>query len=61
MGQLLTVKEAAEALGVTEAAVRSWLYQRRLPCVKLGRLTRLRRDDIEAVMAKGLPERRPYH
>jgi excisionase family DNA binding protein len=53
--RLLTVKEAATLLQVTEAAVRKWVYQRRIPCVKLGRLTRLRREEVEAVMAKGLP------
>ena len=55
MDQLLTVKEAAKTLAVTEAAIRKWLYQRRLPGVKVGRLTRVRREDVEAVIAHGLP------
>jgi excisionase family DNA binding protein len=55
--QLMTIKEAAQTLAVTEAAIRKWLYQRRLRAVKVGRLTRLRREDVEAV-AGGLPERR---
>jgi excisionase family DNA binding protein len=50
----MTIKEAAETLAVTEAAVRKWLYQRRLRPVKVGRLTRLRRVDVEAVIAHGL-------
>ena len=58
MDQLMTVREAAAALAVTEAAIRKWLYQRRLRPVKVGRLTRLRRADVQAVIAGGLPEGR---
>jgi excisionase family DNA binding protein len=50
----MTVREAAAALAVTEAAIRKWLYQRRLRAVKVGRLTRLRRADVEAVIAQSL-------
>jgi len=57
MDQLLTVKEAAQRLACTEAAIRKWLYQRRLPAVKVGRLIRLREADLEAMVARGL--RRP--
>jgi excisionase family DNA binding protein len=55
MDQLMTVKQAAEALSCSEAAIRKWIYQRRLPAVKVGRLTRLRASDLEALLAKGLP------
>jgi excisionase family DNA binding protein len=55
MEQLMTVKQAAEALSCSEAAIRKWIYQRRLPAVKVGRLTRLRVSDLEALLAKGLP------
>jgi excisionase family DNA binding protein len=40
-----------------EAAIRKWIYQRRLPAVKVGRLTRLRVSDLEALLVKGLPGR----
>jgi len=33
--RLLTVKEAAELLACSEAAVRKWIYQQRLPKVKV--------------------------
>ena len=56
MNPLLTVEEAAKLLNCTEAAVRKWLYQRRLSPVKIGRLIRLRLEDIEAVASNGLPE-----
>ena len=58
MDQLMTVKEAAETLAVTESAIRKWLYQGRLCGVKVGRLTRLRRKDVEAIVAGGLSDRR---
>ncbi len=53
MEKLLSVKETAEWLGCSEAAVRKWLYQRRLRSVKVGRLTRIRPADIEELIAKG--------
>lgn len=54
MEKLLTVKQAAELLSCSEAAIRKWLYQRRLPVVKVGRLTRLRVGDLEALVTRGL-------
>jgi excisionase family DNA binding protein len=54
MDRLLTIKEAAELLACSEAAIRKWIYQRRLPHVKVGRLTRLRQRDVEALVTKGL-------
>ena len=54
MDQLLTVKQAAQLLSCSEAAIRKWVYQRRLPAVKVGRLTRLRARDLEALVTKGL-------
>ena len=56
MNQLLTIDEAAKMLSCTPAAIRKWIYQGRLTAVKLGRLTRIRLEDIQVVMTKGLPE-----
>ncbi len=53
--QLLSIKAAAERLGVTEAAIRKWLVQGRLSPIKLGRLTRLRARDLADVVQRGLP------
>jgi excisionase family DNA binding protein len=55
MNQLLTVKEAATLLSCSEAAIRKWIYQRRLPFRKIGRLVRVRQEDIERVASVGLP------
>jgi excisionase family DNA binding protein len=57
--QLLTVEEAAERLACKPSTVRKWLFQRRLPKVKIGRLTRLRAVDIADVIARGLPQPGP--
>ena len=54
MEKLLTVKQAAELLSCSEAAIRKWVSQRRLPVVKVGRLTRLRVVDLEALVTRGL-------
>ena len=51
---LLTIPEAAQVLSCSQAAIRKWVYQRRLPVVKVGRLTRLRQSDLEALIADGL-------
>jgi excisionase family DNA binding protein len=53
MERLLSVKETAERLSCSPAAVRKWLYQRRLPRVKVGRLTRVRPRDLDAFVAQG--------
>jgi excisionase family DNA binding protein len=38
LNPLLTVEEAATMLACTPAAIRKWIYQRRLTPVKVGRL-----------------------
>jgi excisionase family DNA binding protein len=55
--QLVTVDEAAGLLACTPAAIRKWLAQRRLGRVKVGRLTRLRLEDIQRVSIEGLPKK----
>ena len=57
MQQLLTIKQASELLACSPAAIRKWIFQGRLRAVKVGRLTRLRQEDIERVASKGLPDR----
>jgi len=54
MDRLLTVKEAAALLACSEAAIRKWVYQRKLPVVKVGRLTRVRLSAVEGLMDNGL-------
>ena len=54
MSQLITVEDAAKRLSCSPAAIRKWLYQRRLQAVKVGRLTRLRLEDVERIASVGL-------
>lgn len=48
MEQLLTVKQAADLVGCSPAAIRKWIYQRRLPARKVGRCVRIYPRDLEA-------------
>ena len=44
---LLTVEEAAAYIGISPGTLRNWLSVKRLPYVKIGRLTRVRRMDLD--------------
>ncbi len=46
MTRLLTVAEAAQALGLKPATVRAWLLRRRLPRVSCGRAVRIPAEAI---------------
>jgi excisionase family DNA binding protein len=46
--ELLNVAETAAALTVKESTIRSWILARKLPYIKVGRLVRVRRSDVEA-------------
>ena len=54
MNTLMSVKEAAAKLSCSGAAVWKWIQQRRLHKVKVGRLTRIKEQDIDAVIRLGL-------
>ena len=41
MDSLLSLKEAATRLACSEAMLRKWIHQGKLPTVKVGRLTRV--------------------
>jgi excisionase family DNA binding protein len=56
--QLLTVAEFADALGVTKACVRRWLFERRINSTRVGRLVRIRFDEIDRIVQAG---DRPAH
>ena len=50
--ELLSVKEAAEFLGLSVSTIRRYIYDRRLPAYKIAgeRLVRIRREDLEALL-----------
>jgi excisionase family DNA binding protein len=45
--ELLSVADAANYLGLKAGTLRNWLSAKRLPFVKVGRLTRLRRAALD--------------
>jgi excisionase family DNA binding protein len=51
---LLTVPEAAALLRLKPSTIRAWTSHRRIPFVKLGRLVRIRRSDVEALIAESV-------
>ena len=59
--RLLDVNAAAELLSVAPKTVRKWVYERRLPVVKLrGTAVRLRLSDLEKIIrADTVPALRP--
>jgi excisionase family DNA binding protein len=44
--RLYTVPETAEALKVTEAAIRRWIFERRLTIVKIGSAVRIEEAEL---------------
>ena len=54
MDRLLKVTEAAEILGLSPSTVRKMFWEGRLTRVKVGRSTRIRQGDLEAIIRLGL-------
>jgi excisionase family DNA binding protein len=56
---LLTIPQAADALGIRPTTIRSWLLLGRLARVKLGRAVRIKESDLRGLIDKGyIPARR---
>jgi excisionase family DNA binding protein len=49
--RLLNISEAAEYLGVTKGTLYVWACRRRVPFVKIGRLTKFDPGDLEKWVA----------
>ena len=57
--QLLTSKQFAQALGVTDSCIRRWILERKIRVVKLGRLVRIPRAEVHRLIDEGItPVRR---
>ena len=56
--QLLDTKEAAEFLGISKNTLYEWIIQRKIPHIKVGRLVKFRREDLEAWLKKRTQEER---
>jgi len=51
---LIPVKEIPDLLPISLATVRSWVFQQRLPVVRLGRKVFVKREVLERIQAEGL-------
>lgn len=51
--KLNTLPEAAEQLGVSIKCLRSWIYRRTIPYVKVGRAVRISDETIEKIIDRG--------
>jgi excisionase family DNA binding protein len=56
---LLTLAEASSLLRLKVSTLRAWILHRRIPYVKVGRLVRVRRADVDAVIAASVVPARP--
>ncbi len=52
-GKLLSVREAAACLGISEKALRAWLSAGKIGFIKIGRLTKIPESAILEVVARG--------
>lgn len=50
--QLLTVSQVAEEFQVTTQTIRNWIDHGTLPAVRIGRAFRMRREDVEELLAR---------
>ena len=52
--QLIPVKELPKHLPVTMSTIRAWIFQGRLPVVRLGRLVMVKRAVLQRIQEEGL-------
>jgi len=50
--QLMTVSQVAEEFQVTTQTIRNWIDHGTLPAAKIGRAFRVRREDVEELLAR---------
>jgi len=51
---LLSVEEIEELVPIKKSTIRSWIHQKRLPVIRLGRRVFIKREIIEKILAEGL-------
>ena len=57
---LLTIREAADFLRVSASTLYGWVWQRRIPFVKVGRALRFERCDLEKFLQANRYEARNH-
>jgi excisionase family DNA binding protein len=56
MDKLLNIRESAELLRLSPNTLRAWVFQKRMPFVRLGRRILFREKDLQAMVEKGAEE-----
>jgi len=56
MEKLLTVPEAAEALRVSVNTIRAWVFQRKIPVIRVGRKLVFKESDLIKILEKGFQD-----
>lgn len=51
---LLRIEEVAAVLRIQPSTVRSWVLKRKIPYCKCGRLVRVKRADVEALIERSV-------
>ena len=51
--QVRTIRETAEELGLSPATIRSWIRQRKIGYVRLGRAVRIPASEIQRLVERG--------
>lgn len=51
--RLRSLPEAAERLGVSVKCLRGWVWQRKIPFVKVGRCVRVSDETIQQIILRG--------
>jgi excisionase family DNA binding protein len=54
MSELVNIKEACKILGVKESWIRSAIFKKKIAVVKLNRLVRFRKSDLEDYINKNV-------
>lgn len=50
--QLLDTKEVSELLGISRSTLYEWIIQKKIPCIKVGRLVKFKKSDLEEWIRK---------
>jgi excisionase family DNA binding protein len=56
--QLLDMNEASEFLGISKNTLYEWVIQKKVPFVKVGRLTKFKKEALEAWLEQRTHEER---
>jgi excisionase family DNA binding protein len=56
MLHLMSLPECSQEMKISIYTLRSWIYQKRIPIVKLGRRVLIKREDLEEFVNKSVIE-----